>query len=111
MICAFWGALLTNGLCRRENGEPGPLTPTFRHPLATPRLALPSLASCKNRVLWAFFAVLMEPVNRQQLSVAHTCLPKYVLEHRPLVNATHENRVSSYGLAGRTERRCRAVGR
>jgi hypothetical protein len=40
--------------------------------------APPSLASRKNRVLWAFFAVLMQPVNRQQLSVAFIWLPSLV---------------------------------
>src|ERR1017187_9591807 len=55
-------------------------------PRTTPRPALPSLASRKNRVLWAFFAILKGPVNQQQLSVTNTWLPKCISEHHPLVN-------------------------
>jgi hypothetical protein len=66
-----------------------PKNPTgakFRRPRTTSRPALPSLASRKNRVLWAFFAILTGPVNRLALSVALIWLPGCVFVHHPLVN-------------------------
>src|SRR5450759_2781915 len=64
MICAF-GALLTNGLFRRDKQRAGAVRPTFSAQTETTRSALPGLASRKNPVLWAFFRVFMWPVNRQ----------------------------------------------
>jgi hypothetical protein len=45
-------------------GEPGPPTPTFRQPLATPKPPLSARAMRKKPILWARFTVLMEHVNR-----------------------------------------------
>src|SRR5450755_1682980 len=61
---AHTATLLTNGLCRRDKRRPRAARPAFRPLAASPRPALPGLASRKNLVLWAVFAVFVGPVKR-----------------------------------------------
>lgn len=67
-----------------------PPTPTFRPPRATPRLALPDLASRKNPVFWAFPTVLMGPVNRVNTFRSAYLVPQVRLRHHPLVNGASQ---------------------
>src|ERR1022692_4879769 len=83
--------LLTKCLCGETNGEPEPPGSTFSPQTQPPRGCCLGLAMRKKPVLWPFFALSVGLLTGLTLSVANTWLPKYVLEHRPLVNATHEN--------------------
>jgi len=54
---AHTATLLTNGLCRRDKRRARAAHPHISSPTDTPPLALPSLASRRNPVLWAFSAI------------------------------------------------------
>ena len=68
--------LLTKCLCGETNGEPEPPGTTFPPQTRRPGRSLPGPRHAQNPVLWPFFAVLMGPVNRPQLSVAFYLAPQ-----------------------------------
>src|ERR1022692_2597917 len=76
---------------RRDKRRAGAAGSTFSPQTQPPRGCCLGLAMRKKPVLWPFFALSVGLLTGLTLSVANTWLPKYVLEHRPLVNATHEN--------------------
>jgi hypothetical protein len=59
-----WGALLTNGLCRRDKRRAGAACPAFSPLNGNTQATAASSRHAREPVLWAFFVVLMGPVNQ-----------------------------------------------